>query len=313
MKLPAAFQSIKPYRAAFALAILLVLAVTGVLQRLSATIAEPMTESNAAYLDRAIKNTVHLMVPIGVAKGAADVIEGSEAVVEFGDMVQPLLEYLDIAWRILLLSLMISTGAKYVLLGSPSLAGPLLIISLSCYVGYSVGWLVCKKEGALLFSAKRIGAFCLLGYLFFALVLPLTVFCTAALSDRITEPLKTDVTLSFDRVGKIFSMESITEQDAFLDKVDAMRGKAVELIRFSTRSAAFIAGKVARLAVVKILEGVVFPLSAFAFLIWLIRGTLYPALGLSERPVAERDLRRLAAFVKEGTERAATGAEPEDA
>jgi hypothetical protein len=288
------------HKTLIATAILLTLAMTGIIQKGSSQIGRQLTQSNDQFLDGSIKSTVQLMIPIGIAKGAADVIEGSTTVVEWGDIAQPILEYLDVAWRILLLSLITSTATKYILLGAAPLANALLVISFGFYFVFSIMRYWSATLAILCVTFKRIAALCLLGYLLFVAILPLTIFGTSRLAHSITEPLRAQTFQSFSAWGRVFSLDDITKQTGFIAKVDAVKGKAEEIIRFCGSATVDIASSVAKLAVVKVLEGVIFPLGALAFLIWLVRGTLYPALGLSDRSLARRDLNRIEDFLKRG-------------
>lgn len=286
------------HKAVITTAILLVLAVTGTIHRGVARIGGNLSQQNDQFLDESIKSTVHVMIPVGIAKAAADVIEGSTAVVEWGDIIQPILDYLDVAWRILILSLIVTTATKYTLLGVAPFANAFLVLSLSLFLAFAAIRYITEPGAALRLCIKRIAGLFLLTYLLLVAILPLTIFGTGQLSRTITEPLRAETFQSFDRVGNVFSLESITKQDGFLDKADAIKKKSVEIIRFCGSATASIAGSVAKLAVVKVLEGVVFPIASLAFLIWLVRGTLYPVLGLSDRSLARDDLRQIGNVLK---------------
>jgi hypothetical protein len=293
-------QTLLRHRAIVGTVILLIFAVTGTIQKGVARMGTHVSQENDKYLTESIKSTVHVMIPVGIAKAAADVVEGSEAVVEWGDITQPILDYLDVAWRILILSLIVSTATKYTLLGVAPLANAFLVLSLSFYLALAIIRSITAPDAAIRICIKRIAGLFLLTYLLLVAILPLTILGTGRLSHTITEPLRAETFSSFDRVGRVFSLDSITQQDGFLDKVDAVKKKAAEIIRFCGSATADIAGSVAKLAVVKLLEGVVFPLACLAFLIWLVRGTLYPALGLSDKSLAAADFRRIGDLLSGG-------------
>jgi len=305
-------QCVLRYKAVLLTALALALAVNGAIQRGVALIGEPLARMNDQYLDQSLKSTVHVMIPVGVAKAAADVVEGSTAVVEWGDITQPILDYLDVAWRILILSLIVTTATKYILLGVAPLAGMFLVLALALYFVFAIIRCFTAPTAILRLCLRRMAGLFLLTYLLLAVILPLTIFGTGELSRTITEPLRASTFESFDRIGEVFSLEAITRQEGFLGKADSIQKKAVEIIRFCGTATADIAGSVAKLAVVKVLEGVVFPVACLAFLIWLVRGTLYPALGLSDRSLARDDYQRIGRFL-EGAVKAQTEAKPPDA
>ena len=272
---------------------LLVLAVTGLFGKVVDLAGRPISHQNDEYLNKSIESTVHLMIPIGVVKGAADVIEGSSAVVEWGDIVQPILDHLDVAWRVLILSLIVSTAVKFILLGIGALANVFLIFALLAYLSSCLLQMAVTVKAPLVASIKRLAGLFILVYLLLIAILPLSIYGTSKLSAAITEPLRAETFATFQKAGEVFSLETITRQDGFLDKVDAIKKKAVDVIRFSGNATADIAVSVARLAVIKVLDGIVFPLLCLAFLVWLVRGVLYPILGLSEGSLARDDLKHI--------------------
>lgn len=293
MKWSEAKSAVRRHRSLIATSILLALALAGVIQGGVARIEKSVFSENDAFLDRSIASTVQLMIPVGVAKAAADVIEGSTAVVEWGDITQPILDYLDVAWRILILSLIVTMATKHTLLGVAPLANAFLMTSLSLYFVLAVAHSITTPRSAIQICLKRTAGLLLLVYLLFVAILPLAIYGTGQLSKTITEPLYDETFKSFEQVGLVFSLAAIIKQDGFLSKMDAIKEKSVEIIRFCSTATADIASSVAKIAVIKILDGIIFPLACLGFLIWLVRGTLYPALGLSDRSLAREDFRHI--------------------
>jgi hypothetical protein len=298
------------YGLLLALIILLVLAVTGIINSTYDWAAYPLQQQNDEFLTRSLTDTVQLMVPIGIAKGAADLIEGSTITIEggvvlanagteieAGDTIQPLLDYLDVAWRILLISLIYLTAAKSLLPAMGPVAQALLVIALLSYVALFLFKRYVGPDQACTRATRRLAGMCLLATLFFALLLPLTVNISARLSKATTDPLREGMWRSFNKVGKVFSVEHIQRAESIKEKARLLQEKSREIAIFSMSATVDVAASVAKLAVIKILNGIVFPLGSLLFLIWLVRGTLYPALGLSEEPLSRQDLIRLREFV----------------
>lgn len=280
--------------------ILLVLASTGVIHKGVTLVSGQLSRENNIFLDNSIKSTAHVMIPVGISKAAADVIEGSSTVVEWGDIAQPVLDYLDVAWRILILSLIVTTATKYILLGVAPLANAFLVFSLVFYFILAIIRYMTEPDAAIRVSMKRMAGLFLLTYLLLVAILPLTIFGTGQLSRTITEPLHAETFQSFNRVGEVFSLDQITDEDGFKDKLEAIKKKSIDVMKFCGTATADIAQSVAQLAVIKVLEGIVFPLVCFAFLIWLVRGVLYPALGLSDKSLTCDDFRRIGGVLKDG-------------
>jgi hypothetical protein len=270
----------------------------------------PLRSRNDEYLDRAIKEAATLMVPIGIAKATADVLEGSTITleggivvantgtsIEVGDVLQPMLDYLGIAWRILLLNIIFLTAVKYVLLGCGPAAATMFGVAVAAYLAHAVLALFTVERNWLRFTARRIGGMCLLAALLFWVLLPLTIFSASKLSEMTTEPLRRSMWQSFDRVGRVFNLKAFHRAEGVKAKADALRQKSLELMQVAGKTTADVATSVAKLAVVQILDGVVFPFLSLLFLIWLVRGTLYPALGLGPPGLARRDAASLSAWL----------------
>ena len=105
------------FRPVIILSLFLIFALVGGVNLLNRATA-PLAERNRVYLDTSIHDTAQLLIPVGIAKAAADMIEGStiqfEAgivvtkggmTVEAGDIMQPLLDCINLAWKILLTSM----------------------------------------------------------------------------------------------------------------------------------------------------------------------------------------------------------------
>ena len=288
-------KAVPSLRTPLLLAALLFLVIAGLLTGATGKLTAPIVRSNQVYLDASIKDTVHLMLPVAAAKAAADAVEGSTINVEAGavfakagmsieagDILQPLLVYINIAWRLLLISLVYLVTAKSILAGTEAIAMPLLIVALAALLANSLAAHVLNREHAFRQVLQRIGSLFLLCALLFLLVIPLTVTGSAYLSRHTTDPMREDVRVSFDKIGKAFSMEKFHAADEVKDKAVALTEKIVELGKYAKESLAEVAVAVCKLVAIKLLNGIVFPLASFAFLIWLVRGCLVPVLGLSD-------------------------------
>ena len=286
------------------LAVLLLGVVAGFLTGTAEKLTAPLVRGNQAYLDASIKDTAYLMLPVGAAKAAADVVEGSTinieagAVfakagmnVEVGDTLQPLLDYLNIAWRLLLISLIYLVTAKSVLAGTEAIAIPLLVAALTILLANSLASLYLRSEHVVRQVLQRVGSLFLLCALLFLLIIPLTITGTSYLSRHTTDPMREDVRASFDKIGKICSMEKFHAAEELKDKALILKDKTVELGIYAKESLVEVAIAVCKLVAVKLLNGIVFPLASFAFLVWLVRGCLIPVFGLSAVPPAREHAR----------------------
>ena len=288
---------------------LLLLTFSGAVTGLAAKLTAPFAQRNQLFLDASISDTAHLMIPVGAAKAAADVVEGSTVnieagavfakagmTIEAGDTLQPILDYIEIAWNLLLLSMIYLVTVKCVLAGANAIAAPLLMAALSAFFVNSLVALKLDRSHAIRQALQRLGSLFLLCSLLFLLIIPLTVVGSAYLARHTTDPMRADVRATFDSIGKAFSMERFHTATELQDKAVALKDKLVELGLYSNKGVSDVALAVCKLTAVKLLNGIIFPLASFAFLIWLVRGCLCPALGLSDRPLALDDLRKLSGW-----------------
>jgi hypothetical protein len=66
----------KRFQTPFILATLLLLTASGLMTGWTGRLTAPLTQRNLDFLDASIKDTFHLMIPVGAAKAAADIVEG---------------------------------------------------------------------------------------------------------------------------------------------------------------------------------------------------------------------------------------------
>ena len=293
------------------LLLLLGLTLNGVLTGIIDRVTAPIAKRNQEFLDTSIKDTAHLMIPIGAIDAAADIVEGSTVTmeagvvfakagvdVEVGDALQPLLDYIHVAWRLLLISIVYLVSAKAILLGATSLSQPLLATSIISSLLERTAAMVVPQQTAVRVFLKRLSALFLLAALLFLLVIPLSVAGSAFLASQTTDPLRSGLWESFDRVGKVFSMDKFYAAKETKEKATVLADKLLEIGTFAKDATGDVAMSVCKLAAIKVLNGIVFPLVSLAFLIWIVRGCLYPALGLSDRSLATDDLAGLRKWIQ---------------
>lgn len=278
------------FRPVILLSLFLIAALLGGVDLLNHATA-PLTKKNAAYLDRAIRDTTHLLIPVGIAKAAADMIEGStiqfEAgivvtkggmTVEAGDVMQPMLECINLAWKILLGSTVFLIAVKSFINGCPELAQPFCVLFLFCYLLDALFAFRLKKNHLQRHILQRMGGIFVLCWLIIVAVLPLTLAGTAFLTERTTAHMRADIEKTFERVNTVFNMEGFTQTTELSEKANYLKQKLTEVSRFAREELSTVTLAICQLLAIKMLSGVLYPLLMLAFLIWLIRGCLYPAL-----------------------------------
>lgn len=181
------------------------ISVTGVLDRgLRACGLKYITQANEDYLEKAFEKSLSGFLLLSSIKSGLAVVEGSEVGVgfslELGDVVQPVYDYVDIAWRAALAGGSIIVGMQLALKGIDFvdhlvLTGAWLTLCIQlllAWFGPSWPWL----QGFL----KEMVRFGFALAVAFYLLLPLSVTAAAVLSKHITGPL---VESSHDQLRQI--------------------------------------------------------------------------------------------------------------
>ncbi len=172
----------------------LVLSAVGLLDRgLDAAGLKYLTQTNSRYLDNAFQKSLSGFLLLSSIKSGLAVVEGSEVGVgfslELGDVVQPVYDYVDIAWKAALAGGSIIVGMQLALQGlrlvdNWVLAGLLLALLLQLLIAwYRPNW---RRLHAGCIAAVRLSTSMALALY---LLLPLSVTGAAALSDHITRPM----------------------------------------------------------------------------------------------------------------------------
>jgi hypothetical protein len=278
------------FRPALILFLLLLISCLGG-SRLLNHLMSPLTQRNSAYLDTTLRDTTQLMIPVGLAKAGADMLEGSTVqleagivvakgnmTVEAGDLMQPVLDCIDIAWKILLASAVFLISVKCVASCFPDLAAPFCAVFLTCFLLDSllVTWL--KKEHVVRSIARRIGGIFFLSWLLMIALLPVTLAGSAYLTERTTAHMQKNIDTTFQRVHTVFNMEGFSTASDISEKATFLKAKLSEISRFTREELGTVILAICQLVAVKVLSGVFYPLLMLGFLIWLIRGCLYPAI-----------------------------------
>jgi hypothetical protein len=279
------------YRPVLILTFLLLFAGLGGNQLINRATA-PLTKQNSAYLDKAIRDTTQLLIPVGLAKAGADMMEGSTVqleagivvtkgsmTVEAGDLMQPVLDCIDIAWKILLASAVFLISVKCVVSGFPELTQPLCMAFLFCYLIDNLVVLLLKRDHLFRSILRRVGGIFFLSWILIVALLPLTLAGTAYLTERTTAHMQKNIETSFQRVHTVFNMEGFSTASDISEKATFLKTKMADISRFAREELSTVIMAICQLVAVKVLSGVVYPLLMLGFLIWLIRGCLYPAIG----------------------------------
>jgi hypothetical protein len=90
--------------------------------------------------------------------------------------------------------------------------------------------------------------------------------------------MQKNIDTTFQRVHTVFNMEGFSTASDISEKATFLKAKLSEISRFTREELGTVILAICQLVAVKVLSGVFYPLLMLGFLIWLIRGCLYPAI-----------------------------------
>lgn len=253
-------------------------AFTGHLEKAVDWCSTPLTQYNKEYLDESLRATTALLIPVTVIKSASDMIEGStvtgnalvsQVTFEAGDVVKPLLEYTDIAWKILLINFTYLQIALYLSEGGTSISIPILGFSLFFFLIATLPFL--KDSNPLRKNLNIFASRFLICAIALLVLLPLMVSMTGFLSSRITRPIQQETQTSFEKLSKNFSLEQMNQEKNVVKKASLLSKKVLYIQLNYKKISKDLVAAISRLVAIRILNGVIFPISSLAFLIWLLR------------------------------------------
>jgi len=209
-----------------------------------------LTEINSRYLDRAFDSALAgFMILSGIKSGLA-IVEGSSVGVgvdvELGDVVQPVYDYVDIAWRAAM------AGASVIALMQLALQGLAMVDHWALalfFLMWVIAWLAAglwprrlQRHVILKAGVRFTATLCLALYL----LLPLTISGASLISQRITKPLHDSSQAQFEILGATLSPEGLYRrffpegEDADETSTFDLKGKISKMGREVKALAAFL-------------------------------------------------------------------------
>ncbi|MEZ4484470.1 MAG: hypothetical protein R2864_07695 [Syntrophotaleaceae bacterium] len=322
---------------ALLLLLLLGLTVSGLFDRaLDGAFMGRLRQRNIDYLDRSFDKSVQGFLVLSTIKAGLAVIEGSELsfgfslgaqgsmAIQYGDVVQSLYDYVDVAWKTSLAGGAVLLLTKLLLNAVGRIDQWFLAAALASWL---VAWLL-EVFGPRLTVVSRAcrQLFVFSGVLaaVLYLVLPLTVFTASYLSSSISAPLIAEATAGYASVEGDLSSETLVDRlspfdgdemaDAgFWSKLNL--GQRIERLKARYRETIdWLQGRTKEMAVwtIKLFAGylfdcLVFPLAIFFVLFVATRGLLGYAFGLRRDKSFREDL---TAALRFGGARRAEGQAP---
>ena len=175
-----------------------------------------ISDSNEEYLTNSFNKAITGFLVLSGIKSGLAVIEGSEVGIgfnlEIGDIVQPVYDYVDVAWKTAL------AGGTVILLTRLMLKTVRLIdhwclclMFMTLFVSLIVSWFF-PKYFKIARTLKETTYFLMVFSIVLYILLPFSITGAAFLSEKITKPLIKESQESFESIQKDFSLNSITNK-----------------------------------------------------------------------------------------------------
>lgn len=270
-----------------------------------AVAAEPMLGAQERYLEKTTGHATRLLVSIGILKGGLDVVEGSTLFgIEVGDVAQPFLDTLDIAWDLVVVSTLSLLCLRMLLPAAFPLGEIVLCVGLGAWLGERLLARFAPRSG-FRSPARSLAGGTLFLVAFLWLILPLSFLATAQLERTITEPVvrvygSELAAIARDleapsAVSRVDLSDAAIQDDigpshwftplqrivrmaqelvsASLQEADRLRIRATRVRDFlaDERGGERLGTVVLQIAVVALLRGILFPAATVLLLVWVVR------------------------------------------
>jgi hypothetical protein len=205
--------------------LLLALAVSGIFDlAVDKAFMGRLRERNVSYLDGSFDKSLQAFLVLSTIKAGLAIVEGSDIEfgfslgaqgsieLQYGDVVQPLYDYVDVAWKTSLAGGAVLLLTKLLLDAVAQIDHWFLAIALAalfiCQVvdGFLPRLTIFSRACKQLFSL-----FIMLSVVLY-LVLPLTIFAASYLSARISAPLIAEATEGYESMEEDLSAEALSER-----------------------------------------------------------------------------------------------------
>ncbi|NCC24191.1 MAG: hypothetical protein EOM25_03180 [Deltaproteobacteria bacterium] len=262
---------------------------------------EALRAENDRYLETTMNKAVASFAVMSVLKAGLSIIEGSDVGaslglsmhVQIGDFVQPAYDYVDIAWRTLLLGSVTLLGIRYLLQATMVVDSWLLTatFALALAVWLTV-WLLpnLHRLKQTLTDLLRVAV---VGTLALYYILPLSVWGAARLSELITAPAIRESEAGFTAAKEELFPENETIPQGLMDKFEAAQNKMRDVFVFLKDRARDMIVWTVQIIAGYIFDCLVFPVTLFYLLLWATRGALGYVFQLGFQRALVRDLARV--------------------
>ena len=267
------------------------LVLTGTMDRTLARMGlGKLARANHDYLERSYDSALEGFLVLSAIKSGLAVIEGSEVGIGFnlqvGDLVQSVYDYVNIAWKTVLVGGTILLMTRLALDGVAMLDHLVMMLAFCCLLLVAAAQvLFSARTGAVRLLRSLTGAFSVIAVLLY-LVFPLAIFGAARLSEQLTRPLIQQSYDAFNQISQTFASETIennlgsdgtagTAMETVMglnDRYERLKKRLQKLEEYLSARAKTLAGTTFQLIAGYLFDCVMFPFAAVVVVLILLRG-----------------------------------------
>jgi hypothetical protein len=253
-----------------------------------------ISRSNQAYLEDSFNRSISTFVVLSIIKAGLAVLEGTEISlgigIEVGNIVQAAYDYVDLAWRTVLISSVVLLGTQYILQTSGLVDQWFLTATLLVFF---VLWLLntwLPHKNGLKNLFRDISLVLTLFTVILYLVLPLSVAGGRLLSKAITAKPMLEAETGFSTFQKDVFPESGDAKAGFWSKVTGAKDKIANAVKIITTKTSELIIWVLKLIAGYLFDCVVFPLLLFVVLFWLSKFLIRYFFDIQKQRTLKEDL-----------------------
>ena len=229
-------------------------------------------KSNQTYVDESLQKSLVTFGVISAIKIGLAIIEGSELGVglgiEAGDIVQSTYDYVNFAWKAVLLSCAVLLCTKYILLTISYIDQWLIALTLfSVLILLISRWLFVRKR-FLIHLLKDISNYLIFISLAVLIIIPASISGGRFLSSKITEPSVEEAEKNLSVFRKAYFPDIKEENKSIWSEVKRIKTRISQVINFLTNKTSEFILWLLKIVAAYFFDTIIFPLLMLLFLIW---------------------------------------------
>ena len=253
-----------------------------------------ISRSNEAYLEDSFNRSIGTFVVLSVIKAGLAVLEGTEISlgigIEVGNIVQAVYDYVDLAWRTVLLSSVVLLGTRYILQTSGLVDQWFLSATLLMFLmQWLIRWWLPHKNG-LKNLFRDISLILTLFTLLLYIVLPLSVAGGRVLSKTITAKPMMEAEAGFSKLQEDIFPDSTTGKTSLWSKITNTKDRIMHAVKMISTKTSELSIWALKLIAGYLFDCIVFPLLLFVVLFWLTKFLVRYFFDIQKQQTLREDL-----------------------